>query len=357
MKTGLLWKEWRQNAWLFILIVVAFIGSEAMNATDLIQSFDNNYNYYQSDEFHKSNLESLNEDKMTTKDIEDSLKIESYQFDTNIYIFICVFLLLGLKLTVFEKNKQMDYFTNGLPYSKKQIFVHKLIIPTILLLLIIPSIMLVRFIYIYQQIPTTYLPDFSSLIIIIPYAALIFFFSFSIAIAVGNLVGDIIAAVIVALGSLVSIMYMFSASLLNLIYIFRLFILGKAGSEVDKGNEIWFSIFPYRLIFEEINVGNLIALVILILMMITISWIGIKTASMENNGRFLMNNKFRFAVLYIGSLYVSICLSGYYTSFNYENVVSTGMIVGLVIKMIVIYLLTALVLWFIMFKRKSITGN
>lgn len=53
MSAGLLWKEWRQNAWVFIFILIAFIGSEATTATNAVSMFNDNYNYYQSEEFQK----------------------------------------------------------------------------------------------------------------------------------------------------------------------------------------------------------------------------------------------------------------------------------------------------------------
>ncbi|EAD4943422.1 hypothetical protein EPJ95_13730, partial [Listeria monocytogenes] len=55
MSAGLLWKEWRQNAWVFIFILIAFIGSEATTATNAVSMFNDNYNYYQSEEFQKNN--------------------------------------------------------------------------------------------------------------------------------------------------------------------------------------------------------------------------------------------------------------------------------------------------------------
>ncbi len=60
--------------------------------------------------------------QMTGNEIKNDLSLTPYDFEGNLGLFFYVFLFLGLKLTVFEKNKQMDYFTFGLPYSKKQIF-------------------------------------------------------------------------------------------------------------------------------------------------------------------------------------------------------------------------------------------
>ncbi|HBM3765831.1 TPA: hypothetical protein LWH89_001537, partial [Listeria innocua] len=126
MSTGLLFKEWRQNAWIFLFIVIAFIGSEAMTATNTVDMFNQNYKYYQSEEFQKVNVD---DQQLTPNEIKMDLSLTPYDFEGNLALFFYVFLFLGLKLTVFEKNKQMDYFTFGLPYSKKQLFWHKLLIP------------------------------------------------------------------------------------------------------------------------------------------------------------------------------------------------------------------------------------
>ncbi|HEM2077196.1 TPA: hypothetical protein U0181_002617, partial [Listeria monocytogenes] len=158
MSAGLLWKEWRQNAWVFIFILIAFIGSEATTATNAVSMFNDNYNYYQSEEFQKNNTA---DQQMTGNEIKNDLSLTPYDFEGNLGLFFYVFLFLGLKLTVFEKNKQMDYFTFGLPYSKKQIFWHKMLIPLLLIFVLVPIIIFCRFWYIYQQIPGLYLPSVS----------------------------------------------------------------------------------------------------------------------------------------------------------------------------------------------------
>ncbi|EGY0120157.1 hypothetical protein JHL86_003105, partial [Listeria monocytogenes] len=97
MSTGLLWKEWRQNAWVFIFIVIAFIGSEATTATNTVSMFNDNYKYYQSEEFQKNNTA---DQQMTGNEIKNDLSLTPYDFEGNLGLFFYVFLFLGLKLTV-----------------------------------------------------------------------------------------------------------------------------------------------------------------------------------------------------------------------------------------------------------------
>ncbi|EHR7110480.1 hypothetical protein KUE79_000700 [Listeria monocytogenes] len=351
MSTGLLWKEWRQNAWVFLFILFAFIGSEATTATNTVSMFNENYKYYQSEEFQKTNN---TDQKMTGNEIKNDLSLTPYDFEGNLVLFFYVFLFLGLKLTVFEKNKQMDYFTFGLPYSKKQIFWHKMLIPLLLIFIIAPLIIFCRFWYIYQQVPELYLPSVDDSFIYISSFSLLFLFSFTLAVAVGNLVGEIITAGIIAIGSVVSFLYMFPGAITNLIVGFKAFFAGKTLSDMDGGAVMLFNALPTPILRGTTVLWEFVVLIMLSIVMLIISWYAMKTASLENNGRFLMNNKFRLPILIIGSLYVTICLSGHYASFNYEKIITTGQVVFLTIKMILILAVSATIFWILMYKWKTL---
>ncbi|MBF2518066.1 hypothetical protein [Listeria marthii] len=351
MSTGLLWKEWRQNAWIFIFILIAFIGSEATTATNTVSLFNDNYKYFQSEEFQKLNSTGQ---KMTGNEIKNDLSLTPYDFEGNLALFFYVFLFLGLKLTVFEKNKQMDYFTFGLPYSRRQIFWHKMFIPLILICLIGPLIMLGRFMYIYQQIPEIYLPSVPDAFMYIVSFSLLFLFSYVLAMAVGNLVGEIITAGIIAIGSVISFLYMFPGALTNLVVGFKAYFAGKIIADVDGGAVMLFNALPTPILRGGMVLGEFIVLIVLTIVMLIISWYAMKTASLENNGRFLMNNKFRLPILIIGSIYITICLSGHYASFEYAKSITTGQVVGLLIKMILILIASVVAFWILMYKWKTL---
>ncbi|UNB91550.1 Membrane protein [Listeria innocua] len=101
-------------------------------------------------------------------------------------------------------------------------------------------------------------------------------------------------------------------------------------------------------------ISEFIVLIALSILMIIIGWYALKTASLENNGRFLMNNKFRMPILIIGSIYITICLGGHYSKFNYESLITTTQAVTLLVKMILIFIVTATAFWFLMYKWKTI---
>ncbi|EAD7601254.1 hypothetical protein [Listeria monocytogenes] len=351
MSTGLLWKEWRQNAWVFIFIIIAFVVSEATTATNTVSMFNENYKYYQSEEFQKNNTA---DQQMSGKEIKIDLSLTPYDFEGNLGLFFYVFLLLGLKLTVFEKNKQMNYFTFGLPYSKKQIFWHKLFIPLLLIFIIVPPIIFCRFWYIYQQIPELYLPSVSDSFMYVSSFLLLYLFSYTLAMAVGNLVGEIITAGIIAIGSIVSFLYMFPGALTNLIIGFKAFFSGKTIMDADGGAIMLYNAIPTPILQGTTVLDEFVVLLMLSIGMVIISWYAMKTASLENDGRFLMNNKFRLPILIIGSLYVTICFSGYYASFDYEKIITTGEVVFLAVKMILILAAAVTIFWVLMYKWKTL---
>ncbi|UHP09688.1 hypothetical protein LAX80_010995 [Listeria marthii] len=351
MSTGLIWKEWRQNAWVFIFIVIAFVGSEATTAMNTVNLFNENYKYYQSDEFQKVNS---TDQIMTGNEIKNDLSLTPYDFEGNLALFFYVFLFLGLKLTVFEKNKQMDYFTFGLPYSRKQIFWHKMLIPLVLIIFVVPIIIFLRFMYIYQQIPEIYLPSVLDAFTYISSFSLLFLFSYMLAMAVGNLVGEIITASIIAIGSVISFLYMFPGALTNLVVGFKAYFAGKIIADVDGGAVMLFNALPTPILRGGMALGEFVVLIVLSIGMLVISWYAMKTASLENNGRFLMNNKFRLPILIIGSIYITICLSGHYASFEYAKLITTGQVVGLVVKMILILVASIIAFWILMYKWKTL---
>ncbi|MCH2999862.1 hypothetical protein K3W68_14775, partial [Listeria monocytogenes] len=82
--------------------------------------------------------------------------------------------------------------------------------------------------------------------------------------------------------------------------------------DIDGGAVMLYNAIPTPILQGTTSLSEFVVLIILSIGMLTISWYAMKTASFENNGRFLMNNKFRLPILIIGSLYVTICLSVHY---------------------------------------------
>lgn len=106
--------------------------------------------------------------------------------------------------------------------------------------------------------------------------------------------------------------------------------------DIDGGAVMLYNAIPTPILQGTTALSEFVILIILSIGMLTISWYAMKTASLENDGRFLMNNKFRVPILIIGSLYVTICLSGHYASFNYDQLIPTGQVISLIIKIILI---------------------
>lgn len=65
MKTGLIWKEWRQNVWVFVAFIILVIGYGQIEVHQTIENHNTLQKYYQSEEFAlslKSKDEFLYED-------------------------------------------------------------------------------------------------------------------------------------------------------------------------------------------------------------------------------------------------------------------------------------------------------
>lgn len=106
MKTGLLWKEWRQNAWLLIVFLFIIIGFSVNDARNSITSHYDELAYYQSDAFKED--QQSHDFEMSSTDVNNRLSIKTYNTSNYIEVAYIFSLLIGLKITVFEKNKRMD---------------------------------------------------------------------------------------------------------------------------------------------------------------------------------------------------------------------------------------------------------
>ena len=134
MKTGLIWKEWRQNVWVFVAFIILVIGYGQIEVHQTIESHNTLQKHYQSEEFalsQKSKDEDLYVDET---EIEDSLKVYAdMHVPATVFSMILVF-FMGLKITVFEKNKRADYIAQAMPYSKFTIIMHKLLLPLVIII-------------------------------------------------------------------------------------------------------------------------------------------------------------------------------------------------------------------------------
>lgn len=103
MKTGLIWKEWRQNVWVFVAFIILVIGYGQIEVHQTIESHNTLQKHYQSEEFalsQKSKDEDLYEDET---EIEDLLKVYADMHVPATVFSMILVLFMGLKITVFEK--------------------------------------------------------------------------------------------------------------------------------------------------------------------------------------------------------------------------------------------------------------
>ncbi|ODJ58826.1 hypothetical protein [Brochothrix thermosphacta] len=123
MKTGLIWKEWRQNVWVFVAFILLVVGYGQIEVHQTIESHNTLQKHYQSEEFALSQKSKDKDLYVDETEIEDSLQIYA-DMNASLTVFSMILVLfMGLKITVFEKNKRADYIAQAMPYSKLTIII------------------------------------------------------------------------------------------------------------------------------------------------------------------------------------------------------------------------------------------
>lgn len=349
--SGLIWKEWRQSGWIVIATLVLFGAMIWLNSTGLVTQYKDNKQYYQSAEFIKDNQVDK-ESHMSPKEIEESLHVNIDSFATWSIFFSFIFLFIGLKVTVFEKNKHMDYFTFGIPFSKTRIFLVKhltILVPLILGVILFMGLGLIN---IYSQIPSQYLPNFGSLIIRLFWVTAFYLFVWEIGIVVGVVVGEIITACIVAVGFFISAMVFFASGLNNIILNIRSFVTGK---NFEESGFFW-----QKWSYEEVNSDKFYLLMALLLFVIALllfvgGFLLFKRISLENNGKFLMFPRLRPWVIGVAMIYVPIALGSLYADVSYNaagdpTITTLGDLIKIAIWFVVIATTVGVIFWLLMYK-------
>lgn len=356
--SGLIWKEWRQSGWLVIVVFVIFASMVLTETKSSITLYKDDSKYYHSAAFIKENnsyKEKSKEDYLDAKEISEALKVDLSSVST--WAVICAFLLLfvGLKITVFEKNKQMDYFTFGLPYSRNSVFLAKHLGVIVPLIIGFAAILAIRVFWLYNQIPHQDLPNIWDPISKTLWELAFYLFAVEIGIVVGIMMGEIIAACIVAIGFLGGCI-LFPSSFSYLLSFIQSFFTKKPISE-DRyfGNEIvMFDFSKWQSYFWT-------ALIIIFLsgLLLILGCILFKHISLENNGKFLMFPRLRPWIIVTAMLFVPIVLASFYALPTYgenDTIKATSLSEFLYVTIIFIGIgmIVGVVLWLLMYKWNTI---
>ncbi|EUJ38994.1 hypothetical protein [Brochothrix campestris] len=342
MKTGLLWKEWRQHAWVLITLFILVVGFGQLNTYNTIADHQKNLRYFESSAFKAEQKKSPVDERMSEADIINNLTVydDALGLSFLVAFIFCVF--IGLKTTAFEKNKGADYIAQAMPYSRTTIIAHKLIWPT---LTIFVSLFLYRGLSYWQlstQIDAVFITAFKEYCLQSLTMLLLMLLCYTISLMIGTLVGDALVA------SLVTIAILYSASLLfyyNLVHIIQAFLSFTTNKTMEQIQNTTFqsTLFGF-------SHWDMIILMLLIIMFASLAIVFYSKASLENNGLFLMLPKMRFPVILIGALYTAICLA----RIDYEERITAANLLGYGLNAGLIILISGFIGWLCFYKLKKL---
>lgn len=339
MKRGLLWKEWRQNAWLLLTFLVIIVGLSINDASNSITYHNDSVAYYQSEEFINNQKES--DTRLTAAEVKSRLTLNT--FDTSNYIGLAYIfcLVIGLKLTVFEKNKRMDYITQAMPYSKRTLIAHKFIWP---LLTLISGMFVSAVIYyslIASNIPSSYLYSLSSYVHFLLANLVTCVTILTFALMMGALIGDAIVATLTTVALLLSANFLFIS---NLEYTLTALISHFNGKPKNASSTLLDSLFSLES-----------SLSILFMLGIALVFSGLaiyfySRASLENNGLFLMLPRARLPILILGTLYTACC----FATIPYQNIAKPTLLTSYLSSFTLIAAITFSIGWILFYKVKKL---
>lgn len=342
MKRGLLWKEWRQNAWIFITLFLLVIGLGQLNTHNTIVQHEKEVRYYHSDQFKTEQKAAPNDARMTADDITTTLQV--YDSDTGYTLIISLIcsIFMGLKATVFEKNKGGDYIAQAMPYSRTTIIAHKLFWPNVTLLV---SFLLYRFtsyLEFRSRINVSFLPSQQDYMLTTISITVLLLACFAFAAMIGTLVGDALVASLVTLALLYSSLLFFSLNFSQIIKSITAYATHQSMEDIE-----------FYHFFETINGRNdwhILLGLILILVFSCSAILFYSKASLENNGLFLMLPKMRLPIILIGSLYTALCLS----HIEYAERITTRILLRFGLNFGLIMLISAFIGWLCFYKLKKL---
>ena len=345
MKTGLIWKEWRQNVWVFVAFIILVIGYGQFETYQTINNHNSSQIYYSSTEFKNIQKEQDKESRMTAEDIQSTLTLDVYTNTIiNIFSLVLVF-FMGLKITVFEKNKRADYIAQAMPYSKFTIISHKLFWP--LIVIIVPSVVyfVASYLMLNTHIDAQYMFTLKNWITNSTNSLLFLLIIFSFSFMMGTLIGDVVVAVAATGALLASSVLLFVGSIrFTLIGFYAYFNNTTIEKIYDKPIvSLWFNKGPY--------IGyTLVGLFVLIFLIL--GCIFYSKASLENNGLMLTLPKARMPILIIGALYTALTLAN--LNIGQDNRVSDAMVKTYLLHFGLIAFIAFAIGWVLFYKVKKL---
>lgn len=342
MKRGLLWKEWRQNAWIFVTLFLLVVAIGQINTHNTLVDHQKQVRYFESAQFKSEQKNIPENERMSANTITANLQVydDSTTYSSIIALLCSIF--IGLKTTVFEKNKGADYIAQAMPYSRTAIIAHKLFWPNLTLIISCLLYRYLSYLVLRNHIDALFLPSQKEYLLTTLTILMILLACFAFAAMIGTLVGDPLIASLVTLALLYSSSLIFSLNFTQLIKTIMAYANNKTMPQIE-------STFFYASI-NGVNNWNILVGFILSIVFTSLAILFYSKSSLENNGLFLMLPKLRQPIILIGSLYTAICLS----HLEYAERITTPILLKYGLNFSMVMLISGFIGWLCFYKLQKL---
>ncbi|KGL41180.1 hypothetical protein BMT55_04260 [Listeria newyorkensis] len=291
-----LWlKEWRGVRWIVVVLMLLFLYAQTGGLYSDTESWQSQYDYFQSDGFQKEQEQSPSDAKMTPEQVKSSLTLNyfttgfpgdkfstQYTMSQSYFALSILVVILGLAMVGWERYTRKDHFSLAAPFKRGSMIGTKLLLGGLAITVGYGISLWLGLWHMFQVIPTEYIDlDMQKV-----YLGLIgnlgtFLLLFVVAVFVGTVMGELLATVIAMLviTMMPRYLYVVWSVLMQLLY-----------PDVDAEKLTnWTSYANVFLVFgnSEFEYGPFILQLILLVLFVVGSVFFYKRYSIENNGKVL----------------------------------------------------------------------
>ncbi|MEH6973748.1 ABC transporter permease subunit [Bacillus sp. JJ675] len=313
---GLLYKEWKQHQWLFLIVFAAIMLSEPLTIL-------NGYLSYQG----------CLEDQKVFKDLQCEFIIE-YPTGTFVQMFWVGGVILALSQLGFERSKGTLDFTLSLPYKRGTVFQTKFVFGASVLL----SAQLLSYLLSYLMV-TVLKPEVHNFHVLFIGAMFFSFMVYSLVMAAGTMTGNILGQLVVAFSASILPYLLIGLPISNIQVILRFFGMVDSGVFMDLDLLGYITPIIYLNHFGILDENRLVMFIPLIMgvLFYVIGYFCFLKQPVERNGHFFlwrqMERPIQILVILFGIFGFGLAAS--------ENIISyiIGMIIGSVVGFLLSYFL------------------
>lgn len=281
--------------WLVVVLMLLFLYAQTGGLYSDTESWQSQYDYFQSDGFQKEQQQSPSDDKMTPEQVKSSLTLSyfttgfpgdkfstQYTMSQSYFALSILVVILGLAMVGWERYTRKDHFSLAAPFKRGSMIGTKLLLGCLVITVAYGVSLWLGLWHMFQVIPS----EFIDLDMQRVYLGMIgnlgtFLLLFVVAVFVGTVMGELLATVIALLVITIMPRYIYVVWL-------ALMQLLQPGVSADKLAN-WTSYANVFLIFgnSEFEYGPFFFQMVLLVLFGIGSVFFYKRYSMENNGKVL----------------------------------------------------------------------